>query len=52
MNLGRTLRSSESIPVTFRFDDGEVTVEAVVAAEGQTPSRSNDFPDPDEDPSG
>ncbi|MGY1743723.1 MULTISPECIES: hypothetical protein [unclassified Blastococcus] len=46
-----SLRSSESIPVTFVFEEaGEVTVEAVVAAEGQTPSEPFDFPDPAEDP--
>lgn len=50
-DLQTSLRSSESIPVTFVFEDaGEVTVEAVVAAEGQDPSASFDFPDPAEDP--
>jgi copper(I)-binding protein len=50
LDLGTDLRSSESIPVTFVFEDaGEVTVEAVVAAEGQDPVPTYDFPDPDED---
>ena len=41
----------ESIPVTFTFGEaGEVTVDAVVAAEGQDPGADVDFPDPDEDP--
>ena len=53
LDLERELRSSQSIPVTFRFEDaGAVTVDAVVAAEGQTPAPTYDFPDPDEDPSG
>jgi copper(I)-binding protein len=51
-DLQRSLGSSESIPVTFRFQDaGSVTVQAVVAAEGQTPSPTYDFPDPAKDPS-
>lgn len=38
VHLDRSLRSSQSIPVTFVFARaGEVTVDAVVAAEGQTP---------------
>jgi len=50
-DLRTSLRSSESIPVTFVFEDaGEVTVDAVVAARGQTPSAPFDFPDPAEDP--
>ena len=50
-DLRTSLRSAESIPVTFEFEEaGEVTVEAVVAAEGQTPSAPFDFPDPAEDP--
>lgn len=50
-DLRRPLRSSQSIPVTFVFEDaGTVTVDAVVAAEGQVP-RPFDFPDPAEDPS-
>jgi len=52
VDLRRRLRSSESIEVTLRFASaGEVTVQAVVAAEGQRPSADVDFPDPDEDPS-
>jgi hypothetical protein len=51
-DLEEDLRSSQSIPVTFTFDDaGEVTVEAVVAAAGQQPGSDVDFPDPDADPS-
>jgi periplasmic copper chaperone A len=50
-DLQTSLRSSQSIPVTFVFEEaGEVTVEAVFAAEGQTPSVPFDFPDPAEDP--
>jgi copper(I)-binding protein len=50
-DLQRSLRSSQSIPVTFVFDEaGEVTVEAMVAASGQNPTPTVDFPDPDEDP--
>ena len=49
-DLERSLRSSQSVPVTLVFRDaGEVTVEAVVAAEGQTPAPPYDFPDPAED---
>jgi hypothetical protein len=49
--LRTSLRSSQSIPVTLVFEDaGEVTVEAVVAAEGGSPSAPFDFPDPAEDP--
>jgi copper(I)-binding protein len=52
IDLGRTLRSSQSLPVTLVFDRaGPVTVEAVVAAAGQTPGADVDFPDPAEDPS-
>jgi copper(I)-binding protein len=44
-DLGRSLRSSQSIPVTFVFEEaGEVTVDAMVAAAGQEP-----FTDPAED---
>ena len=51
-DLQRALRSSQSIHVTLRFENaGPVTVEAVVAAEGQTPTPTYDFPDPAEDPS-
>lgn len=50
-DLGRELRSSQSIPVTFVFADaGSVTVDAMVAAEGQDPAAPFDFPDPAEDP--
>ena len=49
--LERSLRSSQSIPVTFVFQEaGSVTVDATVAAEGQTPAPTFDFPDPAEDP--
>jgi copper(I)-binding protein len=49
-DLGRSLRSSQSTPVTFVFADaGSVTVDVVVAAEGQE-QEPYDFPDPDEDP--
>lgn len=52
VDVARELRSSESVEVTFRFDSaGEVTVQAVVAAEGQRRDPGVDFPDPDEDPS-
>lgn len=50
-DLDRELRSSQSIPVTFVFEDaGTVTVDAMVAAEGQE-RRPFDFADPAEDPS-
>lgn len=52
-DLERSLRSSQSIPVTFTFADaGEVTIDVVVSAEGQSPSAPFDFPndDPDQDP--
>jgi hypothetical protein len=53
LSLGRELRSSQSIPVTLTFQRaGEVTVDAMVAAEGQDPLPTFDFPDPDEDPTG
>lgn len=53
VGLQEQLRSSESIPVTFVFEEaGEVTVDAVVAAEGQTPAAPFDFPDPADDPTG
>jgi copper(I)-binding protein len=52
VDLGRSLRSSQSIPVTFTFERaGEVTIDAMVAAEGQDPTPTYDFPDPAEDPS-
>ena len=50
-DLERSLRSSQSIPVTFVFERaGEVTIDAVVAAEGQDPTPPYDFPDPAGDP--
>lgn len=50
-DLQRSLRSSQSIPVTFVFEQaGEVTLDAMVAAAGQNPTPTVDFPDPDEDP--
>lgn len=53
LDLGRELRSSQSIPVTFTFAEaGEVTIDVPVSAEGQTPTPPFDFPDndPDQDP--
>jgi copper(I)-binding protein len=55
LDLDRSLRSSQSIPVTFTFAEArEVTVDVMVAAEGQTPSPPFDFPDDgaDQDPTG
>ena len=50
-DLKTELHSSESIPVTFTFDKGgDVTVQAMVAAEGQDPAPTYDFPDPAEGP--
>lgn len=50
--LETSLRSSQSIPVTFVFEEaGEVTVDAMVAASGQEPTAPFDFEDPAEDPS-
>lgn len=47
VELQRTLRSSQSIPVTFTFDEaGEVTVEAMVSAE-EDPGTPFDFPNED-----
>lgn len=52
-DLQTTLRSSQSIPVTFVFEEaGEVTVDAVVAVQGQDPTPPVDAPDPTEDPTG
>ncbi|SDC35778.1 hypothetical protein SAMN05660690_1091 [Geodermatophilus telluris] len=49
--LAESLRSSQSIPLTFVFAQaGAVTVDAVVAAEGQDPTPPFDFADPAEDP--
>jgi copper(I)-binding protein len=53
LDLDRSLRSSQSIPVTFTFADaGEVTIDVPVSAEGQNPLPPYDFPndDPDQDP--
>ncbi|TFV64873.1 UNVERIFIED_ORG: copper chaperone PCu(A)C [Bacillus sp. AZ43] len=51
VDLERSLRSSQSIPVTLVFEEaGEVTLDAPVAAEGQNPEPTYDFPDPAEDP--
>ncbi|MGY1667682.1 hypothetical protein [Geodermatophilus sp. SYSU D00696] len=53
LDLDRSLRSSQSIPVTFTFAEaGEVTVDVMVSAEGQNPQPPYDFPndDPDQDP--
>ncbi|SNS87703.1 Copper(I)-binding protein [Geodermatophilus saharensis] len=50
VDLERPLRSSQSLPVTLVFREaGEVTVEAMVSAERQTPAPPFDFPDPAED---
>ena len=52
-DLQTSLRSSQSIPVTFVFEEaGEVTLEAMVSAEGQQPIPPFDFEDPAEDPTG
>ncbi|GAB3196837.1 hypothetical protein GCM10027261_20640 [Geodermatophilus arenarius] len=52
VGLERSLRSSQSIPVALEFARaGEVTVDAMVAAERQHPEPPYDFPDPAEDPS-
>jgi copper(I)-binding protein len=52
-DLDRSLRSSQSIPVTFTFERaGEATVDATVAAEGPSPAATYDFQDPAEDPTG
>jgi hypothetical protein len=53
LDLDRSLRSSQSIPVTFTFADaGEVTLEVMVSAQDQQPLPPYDFPndDPDQDP--
>ncbi len=55
LDLGRELRSSESIPVTFTFADaGEATVDVRVSAEEDPSVPPFDFPndDPDQDPTG
>jgi len=51
LDLDRSLRSSQSMPVTLVFEDaGEVTLDVPVAAEGQDPEPPFDFADPAEDP--
>ena len=53
LDLGRELRSSQSVPVTFTFAEaGEVMIDVPVSAEGQDPTPPFDFPDddPDQDP--
>ncbi|SES80239.1 hypothetical protein [Geodermatophilus poikilotrophus] len=55
LDLGRELRSSQSVPVTFTFAEaGEVTIDVPVSAERQDPTPPFDFPDddPDQDPTG
>ena len=53
VDLQRSLRSSQSIAVTFTFERaGEVTLDVPVAAEGQDSLPTYDFPDPAEDPTG
>ena len=55
LDLGQSLRSSQSIPVTFTFAGAEeVTVDVMVSAEDQTPTPPFDFPadEPDQDPTG
>jgi periplasmic copper chaperone A len=48
-DLRTPLRAAESIPVTFVFEETEeVTVDAVVATEGQDPTSPFDAPDPAE----
>lgn len=50
VGLETELRSSQSIPVTFVFEDaGEVTVEVPVSADDSDPFEQFSFPDPDED---
>ncbi len=52
LDLDRSLRSSQSIPVTFTFAEaGEVTIDVPVSAEEQSPTPPYDFPndDPDQD---
>ncbi|WNV77671.1 copper chaperone PCu(A)C [Geodermatophilus sp. DSM 44513] len=53
LDLDRSLRSSQSIPVTFTFAEaGEITVDAMVSAEEDPAVPPFDFPDddPDQDP--
>ena len=50
-DLETSLRSSQSIPVTFVFGEAEeLTIEAMVSASGQNPTPTVDVEDPDEDP--
>ena len=52
-DLQTSLRSAQSIPVTFVFEEaGEVTVDAMVSAEGQQPVAPFDSEDPADDPTG
>ncbi|MCZ2815279.1 copper chaperone PCu(A)C [Modestobacter sp. VKM Ac-2984] len=52
VGLETELRSSQSIPVTFVFEEaGEVTVEVPVSADDSDPFEGFSFPDPAEDPS-
>ncbi|WP_166509663.1 copper chaperone PCu(A)C [Blastococcus sp. TF02-8] len=51
IDLKRSLRSSQSIPVILVFEDaGEMIVNAPVASEGRNPKPTYDFPNPAEDP--
>lgn len=53
LDLDQSLRSSQSIPVTFTFAEAEeVTVDVMVSAQEPTPTPPFDFPndDPDQDP--
>jgi len=51
LDLDRSLRSAESIPVTFTFAEaGEVTVDVVVSAEKEPLLPPFDFPNDDADP--
>ena len=48
LDLGRELRSSQSIPVTFTVGAaGEVTIDVAGSAEGQNPTPPFDLPDDD-----
>lgn len=50
-DLETSLRSSQSIPVTFVFEDAEeLTIEAMVSASDQNPTPTFSFEDPDQDP--
>ena len=50
VDLDQSLRSSQSIPVTFTFADaGEVTIDVVVSTEDQSPVPPYDFPDDEAD---